>query len=121
MVTFAEWILTLFLAYLILTGGMYSLGVIGHYGLDDHVGYTIMFLFEQLAFLIAAALMRCKWMNVCSIVGVLIGAFHLTGGFNYVWLGIAGVALIAFVTWQLSKANAAAKKEGAKPTKPETK
>ncbi len=111
----------LFLAYLILTGGMYSLGVIGHYGLDDHVGYTIMFLFEQLAFLIAAALMRCKWMNVCSIVGVLIGAFHLTGGFNYVWLGIAGVALIAFVTWQLSKANAAAKKEGAKPTKPETK
>ncbi len=107
----------LFFAYLILTGGMYSLGVVGHYGLDDHVGYTIMFLFEQLAFLIAAAMMRCKWLNVCSIIGVLIGAFHLTGGFNYVWLGIAGIALIAFVTWQLSKANANSKKDGAKPAK----
>lgn len=102
----------LLLAYLILTGGMYSLGVIGHYGLDNHVGYTIMFLFEQLAFLITAALIRCKWLNICSIIGVLIGAFHLTGGFNYLWLGIAGVALIAFVTWQLSKANQNAKKDG---------
>ena len=110
--------LRLLLAYLILTGGMYSLGVVGHYGLDDHVGYTIMFLFEQLAFLITAALIRCKWLNVCSIIGVLVGAFHLTGGFNYVWLGIAGVALIAFVTWQLSKTNQEAKNNGTTTPKP---
>ena len=93
----------LLIAYAILTLGMYSVAVWAHFGMTDATIFTIIFLFEQLSFLVLGSLIHTKWLLIAGAAGVVIGAFHITSGLSYLWLGIAGVALITFVIWQFTK------------------
>ena len=72
---------------------------------QDAIGWSIFFLIEQVAFLLVAIVSKRTWLVWFSSIEIFITALSLTGGFNYIWLGIIGVGLIAIVVWQLKKNN----------------
>ncbi len=66
--------------------------------------WGIVFLIEQVAALLYSVTTHRTWMTWFSSIEVFIITLRLTGGPSYIWLGIIGIGLIAFVTYQLRNA-----------------
>ena len=81
---------------------------------SDAIGWSIFFLIEQVACLLFAIVDKRTWLIWASSIEIFITALTLTGGFNYLWLGIIGIGLIAIVVWQLKKNNDKLKREEVK-------
>jgi len=89
--------------YLIYTLPMFA---IASFASDDHnYLWPIIFILEQVAFLVAGLFAKRKWMTVCGIVLSIIATLELTGGLSSVWLLFIGIGLMAFVGYQLAKSN----------------
>ena len=73
--------------------------------INNSLGWGILLLIEQVVALIFAVMTHRVWMTWVSSIAIFLIALRLTGGFNFIWLGIIGIALIAFVIWQLSRQN----------------
>ena len=73
--------------------------------INNSLGWGILLLIEQVVALMFAVMTHRTWMTWVSSIAIFLIALRLTGGFNFIWLGIIGIALIAFVIWQLSKQN----------------
>lgn len=65
----------------------------------------MVYIFESTGFIILGAFSHHKWMIVTSSILLAITALELTGGFNGLWLMLAGIGLITFVAYQLVKNN----------------
>lgn len=85
---------------------------------QEAIGWSIFFLIEQAACLLFAITNHRTWLVWFSSIEIFITALTLTGGFNYIWLGIIGVALIAVVVWQLKKNNDKLTRDAATPPQP---
>ena len=69
------------------------------------IGWALLFLIEQVVALLYSVAKRENWLIWFSSIEIFLIAFRLTSGLYFLWLGIIGIGLIAFVIWQLSKAN----------------
>ena len=69
------------------------------------IGWALLFLIEQVVALLYSVAKKETWLIWFSSIEIFLITFRLTSGLYFLWLGIIGVGLIAFVIWQLSKAN----------------
>ncbi len=91
--------------------------------INNSLGWGILLLVEQVIALVFSVMTHRTWMTWISSIAIFLIALRLTGGFNFIWLGIVGIALIAFVIWQLSKQNKklmASNNNPDSPNKPES-
>ena len=65
----------------------------------------LIFIFESVGLIILGVFTKHQFMYITSAVCLTIVTLELTGGFNGIWLFLAGIGLIAFVAWQLVKNN----------------
>jgi Periplasmic protein TonB, links inner and outer membranes len=70
---------------------------------SSELAWGIIFLIEQVAALLYSVTTHRNWMTWFSSIEVFIITLRLTGGPSYIWLGIIGIGLIAFVMYQLRK------------------
>ena len=68
-------------------------------------GWALLFLIEQVVALLYSVAKKETWLIWFSSIEIFLITFRLTSGLYFLWLGIIGIGLIAFVIWQLSKAN----------------
>ena len=95
--------------YILFTLAMFSSSYDG--GTYGSYLWTILFIAEQAALLIAGVITKRTWITVASTVMAILAVLDLTEGLDSsIWLLLIGVGLIAFVGVQLSKNNKAQKK-----------
>lgn len=74
-------------------------------GAFSGIGLTVVFLIEQICFMIAGVTMKRNWLIAGSSAFTLLAALSLSIGHGYLWLFIIGLALIVGVILELSKAH----------------
>lgn len=72
---------------------------------SNNIILSMIYIFESTGFIIYGAFTHHKWMTITSSVLLAFTALSLTGGFNGLWLMLAGIGLITFVIYQLVKGN----------------
>ncbi len=87
---------------------------------SSDIGWALLFLVEQVVALLYSVAKKEKWLIWFSSIEIFIIALRLTDGLYFLWIGLIGVGLIAFVIWQLSKADKKLKGQGAPAVKLET-
>ena len=75
------------------------------YSEEKNYLWSIVFILEQVALMLAGIFTKRKWLTITAIVLSVIATLELTDGPSSIWLLLIGVGLIAFVAWQLVKNN----------------
>lgn len=68
------------------------------------LAWGIIFLIEEAAALLYSVATHRPWMTWFSSIEIFLITLRLTGGASYIWLGIIGIGMIAFVIYQLRRA-----------------
>lgn len=90
--------------YIILSFVMFIISSIASF--EHNYVWPIVFIIEEIALLTVGIFLRYQWMSIASSILVIITTLELTGGFDSsIWLLLIGVGMIAFVSWQLVRAN----------------
>lgn len=91
------------LGYLALTLPLFVIAMA--YSEEKNYLWSIVFILEQVALMLAGIFTKRKWLTITAIVLSVIATLELTDGPSSIWLLLIGVGLIAFVAWQLVKSN----------------
>lgn len=67
------------------------------------LAWGIIFLIEEAAALLYSVATHRPWMTWFSSIEIFLITLRLTGGASYIWLGIIGIGMIAFVMYQLRR------------------
>lgn len=89
------------IGYILLSAAMFIISSSASY--NNNYLIPVIFIFEEVALLLAGVFLKHKWMTIASTVFVVLTTLELTGGPSSIWLLIIGVALIVIVTLQLVK------------------
>ncbi len=72
----------------------------------DSISLALVFLLEQVIFMVYGLIKHGNWLTTSSIVYLFIVVFYMSTGYGYLWLFVVGVALIGGVIAKLVHARA---------------
>ena len=69
----------------------------------DSISLALVFLLEQVIFMIYGLIKHSNWLTTSSIVYIFIVVFYMSTGYGYLWLFVVGIALIGGVVAKLTR------------------